>query len=331
MIGDIRTGASFYHCMSYCLEDKRELTEEQKSALSRRDNVQHKNRAEVLEYNLCFGDKTELASQFREVRMLNRRIKKPLFHISLRLAPGDELTRDQLIEIGRACASEFGIADHQYICVLHKDTREQHIHIAANRVGFDGKVASDSQSYKRMADLCRRLEKQYGLTEVLSPRKFLTAGQRKLPRHDIRKEKLREDIRQTLQSVNSYDDFKANMERLGYKLIKARGIAFVDSKKVRIKGSEVGFSLRKIENIISSQRNPVDVQRPVANWWENRAKNFNTRSTVNVSSLFSTDTKSEVRDSLDALFLPGKEGDGDLPYPISGRRKKKKRRRRLSI
>ncbi|ODS72255.1 MAG: hypothetical protein ABS46_20975, partial [Cytophagaceae bacterium SCN 52-12] len=281
MIGDIRTGASFYHCISYCLEDKRELTEEQKSALSRRDNVQHKNRAEVLEYNLCFGDKTELASQFREVRMLNRRIKKPVFHISLRLAPGDELTRNQLIEIGRACASEFGIADHQYICVLHKDTREQHIHIAANRVGFDGKVASDSQSYKRIAELCRRLEKQFGLTEVLSPRKFLPAGQRKMPRHDIRKEKLREDIRQTLQSVNSYDDFKAKMERLGYKLIKARGIAFVDSKKVRIKGSEVGFSLRKIENIISSQRNPVDVQRPVSNWSENQAKNFNTRSTVN--------------------------------------------------
>lgn|SRR5690606_7616158 len=331
MIGDIRTGASFYHCISYCLEDKKELTEEQKSALSQRDKVQHKNRAEVLEYNLCFGDKTELASQFREVRMLNRRIKNPVFHISLRLAPGDELTRNQLIEIGRACASEFGIDDHQYVCVLHKDTREQHIHIAANRVGFDGKVASDSQSYKRMADLCRRLEKQYGLTEVLSPRKFLSTEERKLPRHDIRKERLKEDIRQTLQSAHSYDDFKIKMERLGYKLIKARGIAFVDSKKVRIKGSEVGFPLRKIESIISAQSKLADTPRPITSWLEIQAGNLDRRNTANAFNVFPAATPREAYNSLDALLSPERERDEDVPYEISGRRKKKKRRRRLSL
>ncbi|EOR95367.1 hypothetical protein ADIARSV_1479 [Arcticibacter svalbardensis MN12-7] len=50
-------------------------------------------------------------------------------------------------------AEEFGVGDHQYICVLHKDTKEQHIHIAANRVGFDGKAAKDGNSYKRMSAL----------------------------------------------------------------------------------------------------------------------------------------------------------------------------------
>ncbi|GAA4445242.1 hypothetical protein GCM10023091_36610 [Ravibacter arvi] len=161
------------------------------------------------------------------------------------------LTKEQLIEMGRACAKEFGVADHQYICVLHKDTKEQHIHIAANRVGFNGKVASDSNSYKRMASLCRSLEKQYNLQEVLSPRAFLSPKDRLLPRHDRRKEKLREDIRQTLEKARHYSTFEKQMQTLGYKVIKGRGISFIDDKKVKIKGSEVGFSLAKINRIIS--------------------------------------------------------------------------------
>lgn len=39
------------------------------------------------------------------------------------------------------------------------------------------------------------------------------------------------------------------MKALGYETLKIRGIAFIDEKKVKIKGSEVGFSLMKIEKI----------------------------------------------------------------------------------
>jgi hypothetical protein len=251
MIGYVSKGGSFLGCISYCLEDKNELTEGMKQQLAHMDNLQHKDRAEVLEYNKCFGNKFELAEQFQDVAKLSRRVEKPVLHLSLRLAPGEKLTRNQLIEIGREAAKEFGVADHQYICVLHKDTKEQHIHIAANRVGFDGKVASDSNSYKRMAALCRRLEKEYHLKEVLSPRAFLSPKERLLPRHDIRKERLREDIQRTLKDVSHYSEFEQKMKGLGYKVIKGRGICFIDDKKVKIKGSEVGFSLMKIEQILA--------------------------------------------------------------------------------
>src|ERR1700744_5505516 len=140
MIGHVSIGGSSYHCISYCLEDKIELSEDQKRQLSLANELQHKDRAEVLEYNKCFGDKYELAEQFRDVEKLNKRVEKPVLHLSLRLAPGETLTRNQLIEIGREAAKEFEVENNQYICVLHKVTKEQHIHIAANRVGFDGKV-----------------------------------------------------------------------------------------------------------------------------------------------------------------------------------------------
>lgn len=43
--------------------------------------------------------------------------------------------------------------------------------------------------------------------------------------------------------------FEEKMKFLGYKVIKGRGIFFIDEKKVKIKGSEVGFLFLKIESI----------------------------------------------------------------------------------
>ncbi|MNP98408.1 Relaxase/Mobilization nuclease domain protein [compost metagenome] len=289
MIGHVSIGRSFYHCISYCLEDKRELSESKKDALATEDHLQHKGRAEVLEYNKCFGNKYELTQQFKDVRKLSRRVEKPVLHLSLRLAPGETLTKEQLAEVGRECASAFGIADNQYICVLHKDTKEQHIHIAGNRVGFDGKVANDSNNYKRMAELCRSLEKKYGLQEVLSPRAFLSPKERLLPRHDSRKEKLKSDIQKSLKCSSTYFGFEKQMKALGYKVLKGRGISFIDDKKVKIKGSEIGFSLAKIEKILnqkelSARKNTGDEK--------NRNKDHQS-----VATSFNTDNKNKENQS----------------------------------
>jgi sulfur transfer complex TusBCD TusB component (DsrH family) len=47
------------------------------------------------------------------------------------------------------------------------------------------------------------------------------------------------------------------MEDLGYQVLKGRGISFIDDKKVKIKGSEVGFSLMKIEKILALKQDLV--------------------------------------------------------------------------
>lgn len=261
MIGKVKTGSSFSHLLRYVLEDKKQLQDQSIAG----EKARHIGRAEVLAYNLCSGGSKSLTQQFAEVARLSTRTEKPVLHLSLRLAPGEEVSRDILTEMGRSCAEAFDVADHQYICVLHKDTAEQHIHLVANRVGFDGKAASDSNSYRRMADLCRRLEKQYGLTEVLSPRRFLPPEKRKLQRYDSRKEKLKKDIRQALKGCISYQVFEAQIKALGYQVSKGRGIAFTDEKKVRIKGSEVGFSLTTIEKIIVLQVQLAARRRNIAN------------------------------------------------------------------
>ncbi len=243
-------GKSFSGCLGYCLEDKQDLTDEQKIMLSLKDDVQHANRAEVLAYNQCFGDQHELAAQFNDVRKLSRRVEKPVLHISLRLAPGEHLNKEQWLNIAEEIVKELGVANNQYLVVQHRDTKEEHIHIVANRVGYDGKAASSSNNYYRMDKLCRRLEMKYELQQVLSPRQFLPKEMRHLPRHDIRKEQMKRDIRQTLAKAKHYEDFALRMQSLGYKIIKGRGITFIDEKKVVVKGSELGYSLMTIEKTL---------------------------------------------------------------------------------
>lgn len=323
MIGDIGTGASFYHLLSYVLEDKRMLSDEQKIERSVRDQVQHKERAEVLDYNLCFGDKFELTRQFKDVEKLGNKLKKPVLHLSVRLAPGEQLDKNQLIEIGRACAEEFGVAGHQYICVLHKDTKEQHIHIAANRIGFDGKTASDSNSYKRMAALCRRLEKQYGLKEVLSPRRFLPAAEKHIPRYDSRKEKMKEDIRQVLGTVSDYQAFEIRMKELGYSVIKGRGISFIDDKKVKVKGSDIGFSLMKIEKILALRHDLVTHQSGRS---ANSGFNEQTAPITNPIPHGTTSPDAGLLiKMLEVLLRPEYDNANAIPYWL----KKKKKRKNL--
>ena len=242
MIGKISVGKSFRGCISYCLEDKKLEMDEEPTL---------KNRAEILSYNFCFGNKKELIQQFSEVRLLNLKLSKPVLHITLSFAQGEQLARGRLIEMVEECARHMGFEKNQYISVYHGDTKHQHIHIVTNRVDFDGKTLKDNHNYKRIANFCRRMELKYDLKQVLSPRMFLPKELRQIPRHDQRKENLRQNIQQCLSKCHSYPDFEKQMQGKGYQIIKARGISFLDKQKVKVKGSEVGYSLQTIEKLLS--------------------------------------------------------------------------------
>lgn len=324
MIGKIGTGKSAYHLLRYCLQDKKELTEEVKVELSRQDQLQHNSRAEVLGYNNCTGDLRELNSQFREVEKLSRRTEKAVFHISLRLAKGDRLSHQQWLDIAQECAREFDFEDHQYLAILHKDTREPHIHIVANRVGYDGKAASDSNSYKRMAALCRRVEKQYGLTEILSPKAFLPPSERNRPRQDQRKQKLADDIRKILCQVKDFTAFQQAMQGLGYQVEKGRGIAFIDNKKVRIKGSEVGFSLATIDKILL--RNSVGKWLDLTLSW-NKDHAGSTETSTSQHTKTSHHGQGIVAKIADIMLSP-EQTDASVPYELTAKYQERKTKRK---
>ncbi len=237
MIGKISIGKGFSGAISYCLEGK---------------SGEKKKYAEVIHYNKCFGNKRELIQQIKDVRLLNRRIEKPVWHTSISFDLEDQVSKNQLIEISDEFARKFDLENNQYIVVQHFDTAHTHIHIIANRVGFDGKANSTSQNYQKMAELNRRLEKKHGFKQVLSPNKFLDRSKRNTPRNDSRKEKLKQLIPGIIQKSASFEDFKNRITQKGYQVQAGRGIAFIDDKHVRIKGSEIGYSLTKLKNAIEN-------------------------------------------------------------------------------
>src|SRR6266542_5912357 len=244
MIGKITVGKSFRGCLLYCLNDKRQEQGHEQVM---------KNRAELLLFNKCGGSQKELIQQFNEVRQLNPKLAKPVLHITLSLAPGEQLPKDKLMEMCEQCAREMGFESNQYVAIHHLDTNHQHIHIVANRIGFDKHTVSDSNNYQKIAKYCRKMELKYELKQVLSPKLYLSQKERLIPRQDIRKERLKENIKQSLAESKSYTDFERLMKEKKYTVIKGRGISFIDDKKVKIKGSEVDYSLQTIEHILEKQ------------------------------------------------------------------------------
>ncbi len=128
MIGKITIGKSFKGCLLYCLNDK--LQDQKQEQVM-------KDRAEILLFNQCYGNQKELIQQFNEVRQLNPKLSKPVLHITLSLVSGEELPKDKLAEICQDCAKDLGFENNQYVAIHHKDTSHQHLHIVANRIGFD--------------------------------------------------------------------------------------------------------------------------------------------------------------------------------------------------
>jgi Relaxase/Mobilisation nuclease domain len=251
MIGIIKIGKSFRGVLNYCLEDKLEYSEEQKLEMEKQDGLHHFNRAEILDFNMCYGNRKELIKQFTDVRNLRPQLSKPVMHISLSFDPGDLTDHEKFRQIVQDFSRKFGFDKNQYVSILHKDTHHKHLHIIANRVGFDGKTISDSQSYKRVSQICRELEIKYTMKSVLSPRLFQNQKERPQPRQDKRQELLKERIRQNILEAVDFSDFKILMEKEKTEVIKGRGIAFQDSKKVYFKGSDLGYSLANMEKILN--------------------------------------------------------------------------------
>lgn len=251
MIGKIGTGKSFRGCLDYLFEGRLQKSQD----LQRLEAG--KKKVEVIAYNQCFGKRLELIREFIEVSKLNPKVSKPVFHISLSFAHSDSgrLNQQDKADMAEKLANEFGFHNNQYVVITHQDTSHEHLHIVANRIGYDGRTASDSNSYKRIAEYCRKMELEYKLTQVLSPNKFLKPEQRVAPgqRVDQRKEALKKHLSQAIKECKDVQQVKNYMENQGYDVELGRGIAFTDQQHVRFKGSQVGYALMDIEKKLKQE------------------------------------------------------------------------------
>ncbi len=125
--------------------------------------------AVVLDANIDLGSTVEMTEEFNVIRQLRPRLGRAVNHVSLNLPPGEELTDNQFVSMGKDYLKGMGFDDNQYIIYRHHDQSHQHIHIVANRVKLSGELVSDSKNYERSEGLVRKLEKKYGLSQLPDP------------------------------------------------------------------------------------------------------------------------------------------------------------------
>ncbi len=127
-----------------------------------------KNVAEVLDHSFVDVAVKSIMKEVQMIKVMRPNLQKYFYHTSINFPPTEDLTNAMMTKIGREYLQESGFTQHQYIMFRHHDADHPHLHILVNRIGYDGKVLSDSNDFARCETILRELEKKYNLTEVMS-------------------------------------------------------------------------------------------------------------------------------------------------------------------
>ena len=169
-----------------------------------------------------------------EIQARGTKAEAAFFHCYTRLAPGEQLDREQWQEIARRELKTLGFAGQAYAVAFHTDraTGHTHMHMGISRIArsADGQLfALDPGLYKnKLKELSRTLEKQFALKEVSNVRepqnRTRATGRKEFEqarRLGTGLEGIRNTIRDCWQQADSGAAFRAALDAHG--LILARG------------------------------------------------------------------------------------------------------------
>lgn len=235
MIGQVVIGKAFGGVVRYVLE---------------------KEQVEVLDQHGVRSENPTVAIQdFNAVRIQNSRVKNAVWHTSISFAYDDKLSSEQMKQIGHDYIHQMGLTDHQYLMVRHHDTEHHHIHIIANRIGYDGQVASDKWCKNRTARICDRLEEKYGLVIARLQGNNKRNARDKVPLKKQLKSEIKKAITESLErGTSSYDQLIEELKQKGIETVfqtqrtgRVNGVSF-RYRGISFKGSSIdkSFSFRRL-------------------------------------------------------------------------------------
>jgi Relaxase/Mobilisation nuclease domain len=124
--------------------------------------------AELLDRSFVGISEKTIMKEVQLVRVLRPNLQKYFYHTSINFPPQENLPNEIMKQIGLDYLQANGFTQHQYIMFRHFDAGHSHLHILVNRIGYDGKVLSDSNDYQRSEKVLRELEVKYDLVKVTS-------------------------------------------------------------------------------------------------------------------------------------------------------------------
>jgi hypothetical protein len=225
--------------------------------------VMEKPNAEVLFMSGISGDNPNMiARQFIAIADEKRDISKPVWHTPISFAYEDQVTNNLMISIAQDYLREIGfdLNQHQYLIVKHNDTKHQHFHILANRIGYDKKVVNDYYCKNRTAAVCDLLEQKYNLSVA---RNHISTRSRnnKIPPNDYYRREISGYIQSALieDRVTSFDQLSENLAKHNIQMVlhkqstgRIYGISF-QMEQYCYKGSSIGkdYNIKQIHKSLS--------------------------------------------------------------------------------
>ncbi|MEN4664563.1 TraI/MobA(P) family conjugative relaxase [Pantoea agglomerans] len=126
------------------------------------EGIQRVLSGEVLCETNCFS-LDSAASEMNMTAMQNRRCKDAVYHYILSWQADEDPTPDAIFTSVRHTLKELGMADHQYVAAIHRDTDNVHCHVSANRVHPETfraqNIWNDADTLQKS---CRVLERKLG-------------------------------------------------------------------------------------------------------------------------------------------------------------------------
>ncbi|EIW6902067.1 relaxase/mobilization nuclease domain-containing protein [Salmonella enterica] len=112
-----------------------------------------------------------LSAEFNATKLLRPDVSKPVWHNSLRLALGEQLTTEQWKLLADDYMKRMGFSEtHLRAYVLHDDREGQHIHIVASRIdATSGKLYLGKNENLISTRIIQQLELDYSLTRTKGP------------------------------------------------------------------------------------------------------------------------------------------------------------------
>jgi len=176
---------------------------------------------------------TSLRDAAIEMEMLasGGRAENPFYHMQVRCAPGENLTREQWLDTADRMEAALGLGEHQRWVVFHELDGERHLHVVWNRVHPETlKSAHMGHDYAKRMEVARELEIEFALRRVPFQGRTATFNQSEMEqarRQDADPAEIREAIREAWQQADSGMAFASALDERGFMLAKGDRRDFV--------------------------------------------------------------------------------------------------------
>lgn len=168
-------------------------------------------RSEIIGGTIAGLNARQLAAEFGMVRRLRPDAKRPVWHCSLSLPPGDYLTGEKWDAVVSDFMKEMGFSESTlYIAIRHRDTDKDHIHIIASRIDLDGSLWHGKWEARTAIEATQKLERSHRLR--LTPGLDASTGKKSLKKGEIEMALRTEEQPPKLKLQNLIDEALSNGE-----------------------------------------------------------------------------------------------------------------------